>query len=52
MSSSHRRFSPEQTAQIVRRHLADNESVSALNGTVLCSATTYGERRAMHLARA
>ena len=30
MSSSRRRFTPEQKAQIVRRHLANKESVSAL----------------------
>jgi transposase-like protein len=30
MSSSRRRFIPEQKAQIVRRHLANKESVSAL----------------------
>jgi transposase-like protein len=30
MSSSRRRFSPEQKAQIVRRHLANNESISSL----------------------
>jgi transposase-like protein len=30
MSSSRRRFTPEQKAQVVRRHLANKESVSAL----------------------
>jgi transposase len=30
MSSHRRRFTPEQKAQIVRRHLANQESVSAL----------------------
>jgi transposase-like protein len=30
MSCSRRRFSPEQKAQIVRRHLANNESISSL----------------------
>ena len=30
MSSSRRRFTPEQKALIVRRHLANKESVSAL----------------------
>ena len=30
MSSRRRRFTPEQKAQIVRRHLANKESVSAL----------------------
>ena len=30
MSSHRRRFTPEQKAQIVRRHLANKESVSAL----------------------
>ena len=30
MSSRRRRFTPEQQAQIVRRHLANKESVSAL----------------------
>ena len=31
MSSSRRRFTPEQKALIVRRHLANKESVSALS---------------------
>jgi transposase-like protein len=30
MSSSRRRFSPEQKAQIVRRHLANKQAVTAL----------------------